>query len=231
MFRNLVAIAAVILTPVSAEAEDAPTLNECAELTDSVSDIKKAPVCLGVLLAEITELSRRIDGPRQHVHKTDSIPSSAILLSTQPCEDFSWFTLEETIGRFPIGAGNFSTELGREDPIRFGRTPDGEPDGTQLKPYRGDPYIAMDIGGSESVRLTGPQMPIHKHQGSRILPSHRVLQNDDVETGRSVVNTGHHDRHVEVAPGGIPVNISQAGGDEPHPNMPPYIALYFCKKN
>ena len=72
-----------------------------------------------------------------------------------------------------------------------------------------------DEGGQEKVKLTENQMPRHSHvqvwgQG----PNGPV-------TGNNIFGTNTH----------APIQSTQlTGGGEPHDNMPPYIALYFCKK-
>ena len=83
---------------------------------------------------------------------------------------------------------------------------------------RNQKYGYRDIGGEEEVTLSLPQMPKHQH----LLP---VAQNEPNEEWAFRADgegnwTGVHHRISDFS-----------GGDEPHNNMPPYIALYFCKKN
>jgi len=81
-----------------------------------------------------------------------------------------------------------------------------------------------ETGGEEQVTLTETQMPSHKHSFS----------------GTEVITGGWGEQAVRpVAVGGTQASgrytpqgaISQTGGGKSHPNMPPYIALYFCKKD
>ena len=95
----------------------------------------------------------------------------------------------------------------------------------------GGRYEFGQHGGQEMVTLLVQHMPSHGHPGSKIEPSQAVMQNLDVEPGRRVVNTPHHDRYVEISPHGIPVSIAAAGGGAAHENMPPFVAMYFCKKS
>lgn len=74
-------------------------------------------------------------------------------------------------------------------------------------------------GGAESVALTISEMPTH---------SHPIL--------RTSSNSGDGN-YVNWAAMGSPNNKSTGSGtapvgdSQPHNNMPPYIALYFCKKD
>jgi len=79
----------------------------------------------------------------------------------------------------------------------------------------------LDTGGKEEVRLTLEQMPAHRHQnptygkgGARNKPVHYALE----ITGRGDYGP-HHLRPTE-----------EVGGNREHENMPPFIALRFCKK-
>lgn len=81
--------------------------------------------------------------------------------------------------------------------------------------------LYRDIGGEEQVTLTVPQMPRHRHG------LETVLDNKPLPPPTS------SNRHVPIAG---PYNSAYRrdfyeGADQPHPNMPPYIALYFCKKD
>lgn len=71
-----------------------------------------------------------------------------------------------------------------------------------------------DKGGQESVVLSRSQMPKHSHRFG-------------VNRGSDYQGVRLEDRHG--AYGGV--QTEDAGGNQPHNNMPPYIALYYCKKN
>ncbi len=80
-------------------------------------------------------------------------------------------------------------------------------------------------GGEETVTLSVAQMPGHGHS----LPYHT--------TGDEAPGKGHgsppspyfKDRVLIVGP--LDKGSGETGGNQPHNNMPPYIALYFCKKD
>ena len=73
-----------------------------------------------------------------------------------------------------------------------------------------------EAGGEEEVTLTKEQMPRHGHGMVGELPSREFI------TGKT----------PDTVPTSTPGSeLWLEGEDQPHNNMPPYIALYFCKKN
>lgn len=77
-----------------------------------------------------------------------------------------------------------------------------------------DTRIYRDKGGEEQVTLTVAQMPSHNHS-----------------MGVTIRGDGTGAGYPYTRPAGGPGDKTyHAGGSEPHNNMPPYIALYFCKK-
>ena len=80
----------------------------------------------------------------------------------------------------------------------------------QTKKYR-------QHGGEEEVTLTEPQMPKHKHT-IQFKGSDTAI-NAPAGTQRGATRTTG------------PTETRFAGKSQPHNNMPPYIALYFCKKD
>ena len=81
-----------------------------------------------------------------------------------------------------------------------------------------DTYGFGREGGAETHRLTDDEMPRHAHkftfgtQGGSGAPVHPTYKRDGPYTGKSTTE------------------VTFAGASKPHNNMPPYIALYFCKK-
>lgn len=72
----------------------------------------------------------------------------------------------------------------------------------------------LDIGGAEEITLTEAQMPIHSH-----LYTPPTL-NIDLE--------GPGAPDILAAGIGLPTQTGNAGGNQPHDNMPPFIALRYC---
>ncbi|MEL6234399.1 MAG: hypothetical protein AAFR46_08310 [Pseudomonadota bacterium] len=87
------------------------------------------------------------------------------------------------------------------------------------------PYVAgvprYQIGGEETVALTELNMPAHNHV--------TFIQDNTNETGKRTDQTypSIAGRNVDVRNATFSSNTGQG---LPHNNMPPYIALYFCKK-
>lgn len=80
-----------------------------------------------------------------------------------------------------------------------------------------DTYGFGRLGGAETHRLTESEMPKHRHTIH--------LSNDDgngsgIDAANNNANAGVANRK----------RIVEAGGSQPHNNMPPYVALFFCKK-
>lgn len=113
-----------------------------------------------------------------------------------------WDEFRAARDRFIVGAS------GRR-PVTPDQNGDGEPE------YR--------LGGAEEVTLTVEQIPKHNH-----LPS----DGDQVEAQTDeVFRYAVGDVSMVSSGGSWGLDIDQlesVGGDQPHENMPPYIALYFC---
>lgn len=79
----------------------------------------------------------------------------------------------------------------------------------------GTKHVVGSSGGSEEVTLTLAQMPIHRH-GLAIGPSNTTPYISAVGTNKNSI--------------GSDFSTANAGGDQPHPNMPPYYALCYIIK-
>lgn len=117
---------------------------------------------------------------------------------------FGWSPFEEARGRIIVGAGVPSHSVY----AMWKRANADEMNPlTARKPF--------DFGGEETHRLTIPEMPTHNHGGP-------VVGNTTV----AAVN----DPNSKFHPGGA-TTMQADGGNAPHNIMPPFISLYFCKKN
>ena len=88
-------------------------------------------------------------------------------------------------------------------------------------------YVQGQTGGSESVSLTVPQLPSHRHpaMGSNALasqfgPGGNVLASKD----RIASYRPGDDPLVPMAPGAI----GDTGGGQAHENRPPFLTLRWC---
>jgi len=103
----------------------------------------------------------------------------------------------------------------------------------------GDDFAYMDVGGAEAVTLTTSEMPSHNHSAADptiIDPSHSHVESTAIPTA-ILIGPG------APAPSAIPAvgstapaftgitalagAIDNTGGDSPHENMPPFMALPY----
>ena len=93
----------------------------------------------------------------------------------------------------------------------------------------GGEYAPNSTGGEEVVRLTVDHMPSHSHD---LRQFHSVNDGNMTETNASgkvpKVRTGLSDRGRWTTPW-MAKQIHNSGGSLAHNNMPPFIAIYFCK--
>ncbi len=125
-----------------------------------------------------------------------------VVASTRSCPELGtgWTVFEEGAGRFIIGVGG-KYEL---------------------------PYVAGEpkyqIGGAEERNIALTSMPEHRHT----LPMHTT--GEEAPHVRGGAATTDFFQHRVFVTGTTNHVTASTGGKVPHNNMPPYIALYFCKK-
>ena len=187
-----------------------------------------------------------------HSHEQAALPSGAVVMfasglannETEPCP-VGWSLLQEATGRMPIGAGQPSLKLSAEFVREFGKfdllnTATGEVEQVNLRPHvRIDDewqyYRLMEIGGAETVALKNDQMASHRHGMAMLSASNgQVMQ---WTHGGTTSNFPYFDipshgtiDNLEVSYQSAENGVTPSGGGHPHNNMPPYLALYFCKK-
>ena len=174
----------------------------------------RAYECVSKLSNDLAEALARLEALEADTHpepEIPRIPKDAVVAFDTPdtCPE-GWSHFAEGQSRAIMGAGSgagFTTGMAVDE----GRNPLTE-------------YKYRQHGGRELVTLTKEQMPHHSHSFS----------------GTSVESGGWGGQGVRpVAVGGSQLaglftpegQIAPAGGNLAHPNMPPYIALYFCKKD
>ena len=119
-----------------------------------------------------------------------------------------WTLFEPAIGRMVLGAGSI--------------VKDGPPSNSRMFQPSYSENQVLSVGGEVLHDLTIAEMPTHTHSiylvGSFLKP--------DPNSKNPVAH------EIAGPPRGQEFSgIETAGGGSPHNNMPPYIALYFCKKN
>ena len=138
-----------------------------------------------------------------------SIPAGAVVAFDQSegCPK-GWAPFDDSRGRFIIGASK-SGEIGKDE--------NGE--ALTHREFR-------KSGGTEEHTLSDQQIPPHKHQI------------DTFKWGFDINGNTHPERRIDVDDGpaykgieGKLTTTSSKGSGKPHNNMPPYIALYYCKRD
>ena len=147
-----------------------------------------------------------------------AVPAEHVIVaSTVSCKELAggWSNFDDAGGRFIIGAGSHS-ENGLKAYTPYGVRPQAT-----LEPT---------LGGEEEVTLTPKQMPKHNH-----FLSSQPNTNPHDGLGGSSANYGLDENYRNAEPSGrwgrMERMISETGDSQHHNNMPPYIALYFCKKD
>lgn len=93
----------------------------------------------------------------------------------------------------------------------------------------GDSYTAGSTGGEAAHKLTITEMPTHRHAGIRVAQNYLTAwatENAGTSSGfelSSMFKTG-------LENGLNKFSGDYSGGDEPHNNMPPYLAVYMWKR-
>ncbi|MGL4400500.1 MAG: phage tail protein [Luteolibacter sp.] len=96
-------------------------------------------------------------------------------------------------------------------------------------------YVLGQASGSENVTLLSTQMPSHTHAITTTAsqPCQSAVGSFDAPEGKFPAS--HESANIystaKNAALGAPVfntTIGAAGGSQPHPNMPPYLAMNFC---
>lgn len=146
-------------------------------------------------------------GPRGVAGKDATAPTGAVVPSLVRCSRLGsgWSSYANAAGRFIVGVGN----------------------GTGLTVRN-----LEEIGGEEEHTLTVEEMPAHSHEILAKMAGSLKPIND-----QKMMMTLHRNSFGRSGSGGTndasnayEVEIRPQGGGTAHNNMPPYIALYFCKK-
>ena len=87
----------------------------------------------------------------------------------------------------------------------------------------GDTYAAGTTGGEATHKLTTEEMPSHNHT---LTPLVDIRQGD----GQVNAHSGSLGTHLGGYVSKPNTTVSPTGGDKPHNNMPPYLAVYIWKR-
>lgn len=174
-------------------------------------------VVAAVILSVVTTVATKTTGLVENLFEP-AIPDGAIVALSSPCNNYDgWEDYADGAGKFLLGAGTgVLRPQGPHAPLL--------PDGTHE--INLSTVNAGDQGGEEKHRLLISEMPIHKHQVSTFEWGHTI-------------NGNNHPKRIDVDDGepwppsnGLTgrLETDTRGENMPHNNMPPYIAVYFCKK-
>ena len=138
------------------------------------------------------------------------LPSAAVVAfdGSEGCPE-GWEVYAPATARVIVGAGNDFDQKHRE---WMAELPSGG-----VRPTRLESYPAMSSGGEVKHRLSVAELPGHAH--TQIWGHRRGMLG-----GEAVGNDVEKLYREAIQP------TLKEGGDQPHNNMPPYIALYICKK-
>jgi hypothetical protein len=131
-----------------------------------------------------------------------SIPAGAVLAFNGPCPSKDWHPFEPANARVILGAGTPTTKWKRS-------RPGGGFDEVDLTPRK-----LMDMDGEESHILSVREMPSHSHTFIAVQPG-----------GGCAFSGCNANAQAQ------PRNTDAAGGDQPHNNLPPFVALTYCEKS
>lgn len=152
---------------------------------------------------------------------SDSLSGAVLAFDLESGCPAGWTPFREASGRMLIGA--VSAEDLKSIPHGFDK--DESRQGLSERPFRLP-------GGEEKVTLLESQVPAHdhdtiifRHDGDRRGWAGNSLSSMDLIAVEGKTKSGVRSFTTSNA-GGLP-----DGTTESHNNMPPYIALYFCKKN
>lgn len=193
--------------------------------TDCADDLSVDKSNMNDLLSCLKEQAEEIKQIRNTPASSSDIPKGAILIldNAKGCptdwRDVGLYESDRFAGRMIVAAGP------RVDRANGGST---------LK------SVFNTGGGSEKVVLTEEQMPKHKHQYKDVFFSETTSNKNWSRTrGHSDFTSVPHKIGLKLKEGVDQDNSGyqytrksfSTGKGDALPNMPPYIALYFCKKN
>ena len=145
----------------------------------------------------------------EDIEKSSKIPTGTVVaFALDSCPE-GWIAFKEGNGRMIVGAG----------PHLKGGNKDAE--GKNLSQYEIE-FVQKKpkytTGGEEKVKLKIKHMPSHSHE---IMVWQRNYSGDRTSFDSRIMDDTKYTKRKTLA----------RGGNQPHNNMPPYIALYFCKKD
>jgi hypothetical protein len=154
-----------------------------------------------------------------------SIPRGTVIASTEGCDtQHGWQPFNEGTGRTIIGAGDVYAP-GYD--YWYRQLGGGKTEAVELKDT---PFKVMRPGGEISHRLTIEEIPSHDH-------AFEILDHSDYERSKDVFHaidmSGRDDKRTPIPNLPNPQHrfTELVGGGKDHNILPPYVPLYYCKKD
>jgi hypothetical protein len=174
---------------------------------EAINQVAKWAVAGGALLAVAAATGWWLYLKPRLIETVGGLPAGAVVAFDLPngCPD-GWTMFDRAISRVIVGsvAGRSAGEPIRD---RTGKV-------LTARPYR-------DEGGEETHSLTVEEMPPHRHQ------TPLVAAPDQVTFGVGTSARGIGGLNIQVNTGAL---TSDAGGGKSHNIMPPFVALFYCRK-
>jgi hypothetical protein len=139
-----------------------------------------------------------------------SLPGGLIVAFNGPCPSSGWRPFAPAVARFVLGAGTPS------DPIKKWRR-------------------ELPTGGSEEIDLTSRQVGETGGEENHVLKVAELARhahNTYRTRGEPGVGDGKYPSWKAMSSPAEPIDVptQETGGNQPHNNMPPFIALTYCEK-
>lgn len=194
------AVSIALLSPAQAQECDIQDITKASHATRAS---KANFTCIVAKLAATLSRLETIEAETAPFRRAKGIVAAFDRSEEDACPK-GWKIFKPAGGRFIVGAGvnTNSDQAGNE---------------LTDHPSRLDDKIKA-VGGAEKHTLTVAEMPSHDHRGNNVGTS----------ANRGATNMLHPwDSGTKGEPS---QGVEPSGGNQPHNNMPPYIALFYCKK-
>lgn len=163
----------------------------------------------------ITNHREELRGEKGEPGDSAGLPQSVVIASTVECSAIGneWSLFAEGTGRFIIGAGN--------ETHRAYATWNRERAGGGVDQVPITKYTVLAHGGEEAHVLRPSEMPPHSHNFDDT--SVRIISG-----GRGLGGSG---TRGDVGSSDNLDTTTTTGAGDAHNNIPPYVALYYCRKD
>lgn len=196
-----------------------PQALHCEDLDPTVEgDATRAFECVSVLDARLNAALSRIRALEDEAHEVPAarlVPKGAVLAFDTPdgCPE-GWSHFAEAQSRVLVGAS-------------VGEFEDGFDEDEAKNDLSG--YKYRDHKGFAKIMLTIPNMPSHDHDYKDIFYSEKQSDHSDTVKLPLPIGSRSTDRNND----GLQMTrtTETEGGSKAFSNMPPFVALYFCKKD